>query len=46
MQEIGFFEEGEPMIDGEPGDLQVGMLDAFVTLSPSSQVLAFISAKR
>lgn len=25
MQEIEFFEEGEPMIDGEPGDLKVGM---------------------
>ncbi len=24
MQEIAFFEEGEPMIDGEPGDLKVG----------------------
>ena len=23
MQEIAFFEEGEPMIDGEPGDLKV-----------------------
>ena len=27
MQEIGFFEEGEPMIDGEPGDLKVELLD-------------------
>lgn len=26
MQEINFFEEGEPMIDGEPGDLKVKML--------------------
>ena len=26
MQEINFFEEGEPMIDGEPGDLKVDML--------------------
>lgn len=24
MQEIAFFEEGEPMTDGEPGDLKVG----------------------
>lgn len=27
MQEIEFFEEGEPMIDGEPGDLKVKALD-------------------
>ena len=29
MQEIEKFEEGEPMIDGEPGDLKVEMLDCF-----------------
>ena len=39
MQEINFFEEGEPMIDGEPGDLKVEMFDCLqctITLGLSS----------
>lgn len=25
LQEVVFFEDGEPIIDGEPGDLKVGL---------------------
>lgn len=41
MQEIEFFEEGEPMIDGEPGDLKVKALDC-VALLVNTKLLSFL----
>ena len=42
MQEIEFFEEGEPMIDGEPGDLKVQALHC-LRYTVSSHIVAMFS---
>lgn len=47
MQEIVFFEQGEPIIDGDTGDLKVGFLRRIMskpsTLCPHMRFLYFIA---